>query len=75
MQQSQESARHRFQPCCPEMVISMRRWRFTARLFDFELRGRSKTSAFIDLGDQFFALQKGRDPGRRRRPSFRTRGR
>jgi hypothetical protein len=25
-----------------------------------ELRGRSKTSAFIDLGDQFLALQKGR---------------
>ena len=36
----------------------MRRW--FSRLFDFELRGRSKTSAFIDLGDQFLALQKGR---------------
>jgi lactoylglutathione lyase len=33
---------------------------FYARLFDFELRSRSKTSAFIDLGDQFLALQKGR---------------
>src|SRR5215510_1617364 len=33
---------------------------FYSRLFDFELRGRSKTSAFIDLGDQFLALQKGR---------------
>ena len=33
---------------------------FYGRLFDFELRGRSKTSAFIDLGDQFIALQKGR---------------
>src|SRR6478752_10234485 len=33
---------------------------FYARLFDFELRGRSETSAFIDLGDQFLALQKGR---------------
>ena len=32
---------------------------FYARLFDFELRGRSNTSAFIDLGDQFLALQKG----------------
>jgi Glyoxalase/Bleomycin resistance protein/Dioxygenase superfamily len=31
-----------------------------ARRFDFELRGRSKTSAFIDLGDKFLALQKGR---------------
>ena len=33
---------------------------FYGRLFDFELRGKSKTSAFIDLGDQFLALQKGR---------------
>jgi catechol 2,3-dioxygenase-like lactoylglutathione lyase family enzyme len=33
---------------------------FYGRLFDFELRGRSKTSAFIDLGDQFLALQQGR---------------
>jgi len=33
---------------------------FYGRLFDFELRSRSGTSAFIDLGDQFLALQKGR---------------
>jgi lactoylglutathione lyase len=33
---------------------------FYGRLFDFELRGRSASSAFIDLGDQFLALQKGR---------------
>src|SRR5919205_2693443 len=33
---------------------------FYGRLFDFELRGRSDDSAFIDLGDQFLALQKGR---------------
>ena len=33
---------------------------FYGRLFAFELRGRSKSSAFIDLGDQFLALQKGR---------------
>jgi lactoylglutathione lyase len=33
---------------------------FYARLFDFKLRGKSKDSAFIDLGDQFLALQKGR---------------
>src|SRR5438128_9139707 len=33
---------------------------FYGRLFDFELRGRSKDSAFIDIGDQFLALQKGR---------------
>jgi catechol 2,3-dioxygenase-like lactoylglutathione lyase family enzyme len=33
---------------------------FYGRLFDFKLRGRSKDAAFIDLGDQFLALQKGR---------------
>src|SRR3954470_11473158 len=33
---------------------------FYGRLFEFELRSRSKTSAFVDLGDQFLALQKGR---------------
>ncbi len=33
---------------------------FYAKLFDFELRGKSDTMAFIDLGDQFLALQKGR---------------
>ena len=33
---------------------------FYGRLFDFELRGKDSTSAFIDLGDQFIALQKGR---------------
>jgi catechol 2,3-dioxygenase-like lactoylglutathione lyase family enzyme len=34
--------------------------KFYGRLFDFELRGKSETSAFLDLGDQFLALQKGR---------------
>ena len=33
---------------------------FYGRLFEFKLRSRSKTSAFIALGDQFLALQKGR---------------
>jgi len=33
---------------------------FYGRLFAFKLRGRSKDAAFIDLGDQFLALQKGR---------------
>ncbi len=33
---------------------------FYGRLFDFKLRGRSEDGAFIDLGDQFLALQKGR---------------
>src|SRR5690349_17908668 len=30
------------------------------RIFEFSLRSKSKTQAFIDLGDQFIALQKGR---------------
>lgn len=33
---------------------------FYGRLFDFVLRSKSETSAFIDLGDQFLALQQGR---------------
>src|SRR3984893_14605824 len=33
---------------------------FYGRLFEFELRGKSESMAFIDLGDQFIALQKGR---------------
>src|SRR5262245_28370608 len=33
---------------------------FYGRLFDFTLRGKDRNSAFIDLGDQFLALQKGR---------------
>jgi predicted enzyme related to lactoylglutathione lyase len=33
---------------------------FYGRLFDFTLRGKDEDSAFIDLGDQFLALQKGR---------------
>jgi catechol 2,3-dioxygenase-like lactoylglutathione lyase family enzyme len=33
---------------------------FYGRLFAFELRSKSGTDAFIDLGDQFIALQKGR---------------
>jgi lactoylglutathione lyase len=36
---------------------------FYGRLFEFKLRGKSATSAFIDLGDQFLALQKGRKQG------------
>jgi lactoylglutathione lyase len=30
------------------------------RLFSFELRGRAGGTAFIDMGDQFLALQQGR---------------
>lgn len=41
---------------------------FYGKLFDFSLRGKSSTAAFLDLGDQFLALQKGhrqaRDEGR-----------
>jgi lactoylglutathione lyase len=33
---------------------------FYGRLFDYELRSKSDSMAFIDLGDQFLALQKGR---------------
>jgi hypothetical protein len=33
---------------------------FYGRLFDFKLRGKNDKMAFIDLGDQFIALQKGR---------------
>jgi len=33
---------------------------FYGRVFDFELRSRTSSMAFIDLGDQFIALQKGR---------------
>jgi lactoylglutathione lyase len=32
---------------------------FYGRLFAFELRGKNESMAFIDLGDQFIALQKG----------------
>jgi lactoylglutathione lyase len=33
---------------------------FYGRLFEVKLRGKSDAMAFIDLGDQFIALQKGR---------------
>src|SRR6516225_1497759 len=33
---------------------------FYGRLFDFHLRSKNDSMAFIDLGDQFLALQKGR---------------
>ena len=36
---------------------------FYGRIFDFQLRGKSRTMAFIDLGDQFIALQKGHATG------------
>jgi len=33
---------------------------FYGLIFTFELRGKSESMAFMDLGDQFIALQKGR---------------
>ena len=33
---------------------------FYGRFFDFELRGRAPGMAFVDLGDQFVALARGR---------------
>jgi lactoylglutathione lyase len=33
---------------------------FYGRIFDFELRGRGRRMAFIDMGDQFIALAAGR---------------
>jgi lactoylglutathione lyase len=33
---------------------------FYSRIFEFEFRGKSEDMAFIDLGDQFLALQTGR---------------
>ena len=33
---------------------------FYGELFEFELRGKKETMAFIDLGDQFIALSAGR---------------
>jgi catechol-2,3-dioxygenase len=36
---------------------------FYGRFFDFELRGRAGSMAFIDMGDQFIALAQGRESG------------
>jgi catechol 2,3-dioxygenase-like lactoylglutathione lyase family enzyme len=36
---------------------------FYGRIFDFELRGRGEDAAFIDMGDQFIALMRGRNHG------------
>jgi lactoylglutathione lyase len=33
---------------------------FYSRIFEFQLRGKNEDMAFIDLGDQFLALQRGR---------------
>jgi catechol 2,3-dioxygenase-like lactoylglutathione lyase family enzyme len=36
---------------------------FYGRIFDLRFRGRSESSAFIDIGDQFLALMKSRPGG------------
>ncbi|MFC4449355.1 VOC family protein [Halorussus aquaticus] len=36
---------------------------FYESLFEFELRGRGESSAFVDAGDQFLALSETDDPG------------
>jgi lactoylglutathione lyase len=36
---------------------------FYGRLFEFELRGRVRGMAFVDMGDQFLALSEGRSQG------------
>jgi lactoylglutathione lyase len=36
---------------------------FYGRFFDIELRGRGGSMAFIDMGDQFIALARGREGG------------
>ncbi len=38
--------------------------KFYSKFIDFELRGQSEDMAFIDLGDQFLALQTGRSQSR-----------
>jgi len=43
---------------------------FYGRIFDFELRGRGKGQAFIDMGDQFLALTETREPHRDRLRHF-----
>jgi catechol 2,3-dioxygenase-like lactoylglutathione lyase family enzyme len=43
---------------------------FYGRFFDFELRGRAGSMAFIDMGDQFIALARGREGGPDRHRHF-----
>jgi catechol 2,3-dioxygenase-like lactoylglutathione lyase family enzyme len=48
---------------------------FYTRIVDFKLRSKEKDMAFIDLGDQFLALQKGQSQPARRWSPLRTRRR
>jgi catechol 2,3-dioxygenase-like lactoylglutathione lyase family enzyme len=46
---------------------------FYGLLFRFELRGKSDSMAFIDLGEQFIAPSEGQQAARRRWSPFRSR--
>ena len=48
---------------------------FYGRIFDFTLRGKGKTNAFIDMGDQFINLTQVSTEHRDSPPPFRPRGR
>jgi catechol 2,3-dioxygenase-like lactoylglutathione lyase family enzyme len=43
---------------------------FYGRIFSFELRGRGRGQAFIDMGDQFLALTETREPDQDRHRHF-----
>ena len=43
---------------------------FYGRIFDFTLRGKGKTNAFIDMGDQFIALMETSAPHEDRQRHF-----
>ena len=46
---------------------------FYGQIFSFELRGRSKGQAFIDMGDQFIALMETSSPHSDQHPSRKRR--
>jgi catechol 2,3-dioxygenase-like lactoylglutathione lyase family enzyme len=45
---------------------------FYGKIFSFELRGRGKGQAFIDMGDQFIALMETKSPHSDRHRAFRV---
>ncbi len=47
---------------CWKWAISTRHLNFYGAIFDFELRGRSEVSLFVDLGDQFIQFTKNNIP-------------
>src|ERR1700730_4293626 len=60
MPEAKKSARCRFQSHCYRGRRHRRGAGIYGRLFDFKLRSKSDDAAFIDLGDQFLAIQKAR---------------